>query len=123
MADSTEPLNGRALWRDRGAQVTLGLAVVLNILLFLLVILTNDRLAESIANSGTKLGSVDRFGPPSSAIILPVIGLITWLLAGALGFFYYAVRDEASIAYTVWGASALVVLATWVPVLGLIFDV
>ena len=123
MANSTTTGSGRAIWQDRAAQATLSLAIVLNIALFALVFVTNDQLSEAIAGSAGVSGSGDPFSSPSSALILPIIGLVSWLLAGALGLFYYTTRDQASIAYTIWGAAVLIELATWVPVLGLITGV
>ena len=117
MAKSITPGTGQAFWQDRAAQATLGLAIVLNILLFALVFLTYDQLTETIAATA---GSGDHFGSPSSVLVLPIIGLVSWLAAGALGLFYYSTRDQASIAYTIWGVAVLIELATWVPVLSLI---
>lgn len=123
MANSTVPGTGQAVWQDRAAQATLGLAIVLNIVLFVLVFLTYDQLTETIAGSGGLSGSDDRFGSPANALILPIIGLVSWLLAGALGLFYYTARDQASIAYTIWGTVVLIELATWVPILSLIIGI
>jgi hypothetical protein len=122
MANSTTPSAGRTIWRDRAAQGTLGLAIILNLLLFLLVFVAADRLADGITTSGSSSGSVDRFGAPSNALILPIIGLIAWLSAGALGYFYYEARSEIPIAYTIWCAIVLIELATWVPVLALLLN-
>ena len=123
MANSSTATAVQNIWQDRATQVSLGLAIVLNLLLFGLVILSNDRLATAIADSGTGSGAaadgVDRFGSPSNAFILPIIGLIAWLLGGALGI-YYSVRNEVPIAYTVWSTVVLIELATWVPILALI---
>jgi hypothetical protein len=118
MSNSTAPGTGRAFWQDRTAQATLGLAIVLNIALFALVFFTRDHLAEALAAAGNDA----RFGWPSSAFILPIIGLTSWLSAGALGLFYYSNRDQAAIAYTIWGAAALIELVTWVPALNLIIS-
>lgn len=118
MANSTAPPAGRAIWRDRVTQGTLGLAIILNILLFILVVLTAGRLADAITASG----GMDRFGAPSNALILPIIGLIAWLSGGALGYFYYQARGQKSIAYSIWCAIVLVELATWVPVLALLLN-
>ena len=122
MANSASSSTGRPVWQDQAAQGTLVPAVILNFLLFILVLVTHDRLADAIAASGSSSGSVDRFGAPSNALILPIIGLIAWVSAGALGYFYYIARDEKSIAYTVWGAIILIELATWVPVLALLLN-
>ncbi|HSG16894.1 MAG TPA: hypothetical protein VLE70_11315 [Anaerolineae bacterium] len=122
MVNSTTPPAGRALWHDRAAQGTLGLAIVLNILLFILVFVAADRLADAVAVSGSSSGSADRFGAPSNALILPIIGLVAWLSAGALGCFYYVARSQRPIAYTIWGAIVLIELATWVPVLALLLN-
>jgi hypothetical protein len=117
MANSTAPETSRAIRRDRTAQATLGLAIVLNILLFVLVFLTYDQLTESMAGS---VGGSQRFSSPSSAFILPIIGLVSWLSAGILGFFFYSTRDQATIAYTIWGVAVLIQLATWVPIVNLV---
>lgn len=103
----------RTLSQDRVAQLTLGLAILLNMALFAFVLLANRRLAQAIADSATA---------PPSVFILPVIGLVAWLLAGVLGYYYYAIRDETPVAYIVWGATVLIQLATWVPALSLITD-
>ena len=122
MANSTSSSTGRPVWQDQATQGTLGPAVILNLLLFILVLVAYDRLADAIAASGGSSGSVDRFGAPSNAVILPIIGLIAWVSAGALGYFFYSARDEKTIAYTVWGAIILIELATWVPVLALLLN-
>lgn len=120
MAKLTAPQTWRNLSQDRAARLTLGLAILFNIALFALVLLANQRLTEAIADASSAPGDVDQFRVPSSAFILPIIGLVAWLLAGVLGYYYYAVRDENPVAYTVWGVTVLIQLATWVPVLSLI---
>ena len=122
MANSTAQPAGQAIWHDRAALGTLGLAIILNVVLFVLAFVASDRLADAIAVSGGISGNVDRFGAPSNAFVLPIIGFITWLSAGALGYFYYSARGEKSIAYTIWGAIVLIELATWVPALALLLN-
>lgn len=96
--------------------MSLGLAIVLNVILFALILIANRQLEEAIANT-------PEAGPLTNALILPVIGLVAWLVGGALGAFFYFARNEAPIAYIVWGAVVLIELATWVPALALMIDV
>lgn len=122
MSDSTTGAAVKAPWQDRTAQVTFLLAVALNLLLFILVLLAREPLEQGITTAGG-----DRFGTPVgdpySALILPIIGLIAWLAGGLLGYFYYKVRDEAPVAYIVWGAVVVIELATWAPAISLIINI
>jgi uncharacterized BrkB/YihY/UPF0761 family membrane protein len=111
-------MSGPVFWRNRLTQISLGLAIVLNLLLFILVLTTNQQLQEAIA--GGISGSANRFGAPSDALILPVIGLVSWIIGGALAYFYFKMRNEAPMATIILGAVILIELATWVPVLSLL---
>jgi hypothetical protein len=114
MSNTSTETAGQALWQDRIAQISLGLAVVLNLLLFVLVLLARQRLDEAIAASNG--------GGPFNVLMLPIIGLVAWIVGGVLGYFFYTVRDEPPIAYIIWGTVVLIELATWVPAVALIIN-
>lgn len=117
MSNSPARTAAQALWHDRVARVSLGLAIALNLLLFALVLLAKQSLDEALAAS-----SAGPTGGRHEALIVPIIGLVAWIVGGGLGAFYHNVRDEAPIAYIIWGAVVLIELATWVAVLNLIID-
>jgi len=120
MSESPTETYSPVFWRDRATQISLGLAIALNLLLFILVLATNRQLEEAIA--GRISGGAGRFGAPSSALILPIIGLVSWLIGGALAYFYFKGRNEASMAVIIWGTVVLIELATWEPILNLLTD-
>ena len=47
MSNSTTETARQPIWRDRGARLSLGLAVILNLLLFVIVLLTRQQLNEA----------------------------------------------------------------------------
>lgn len=112
MATETTKPNIR---QDRVARISLGSAIALNLILFALVLLANQQLSDAIA------GAPD-VGRPPNAYVLPVIGLVAWLVGGALGAIFFIARDEAAIAYIIWGSTVLIQLATWVPALALLIN-
>jgi len=118
MAKSTAPTTLRTVTQDRAAQFTIGPAILLNILLFILVLLSHDRLVETMTASN----NAGQFSSPSSAFVLPIIGAVAWLLTSALGYYYYGIRDEAPVATIVWGTAIVIQLATWVPIMSLIIN-
>lgn len=127
MSNSTTKTVWQPIWRDRAARIGLGLAVILNLLLFVMVLLTHQQLSEAMASAGDISDAIDgtiapNAGQPFNVLILPIIGLVSWLVGLALGAFYYNVRKDPPMAYIVWAAVVLVDLATWVPALSLIFD-
>lgn len=128
MSNSITKTAQQPIWRDRAARIGLGLAVSLNLLLFVLVLLTYQQLNEAMASASGISGAVDgtiapNAGQPFNVLILPIIGLVSWLVGLALGAFYYNARKDRPMAYIVWAAVVLIGLATWVPILSLIFDV
>ena len=118
MSDSLTETANKAFWRQRATQIGLGLSIALNLLLSALVLLTSQQLEQAIAGAT----GVDSFGAPSNALILPVIGLVSWVIGGALAYFYVSLRNEAPMATIIWGTVILIELATWVPVLNLLID-
>ncbi len=104
---------GWDIWHDRVLGICLGVALLLNGLLFgLLTILVNHLPAEMALHFDGQ-GQIDRFGSPAGLFLLPLTGLITLFAAVTLGWFYYQNRREKPLAYIVAGAAVLVELATW----------
>jgi hypothetical protein len=129
MSNSATEKVGQPLWQDRAAQVSLGLAILLNLILFLVVFLAHQQLNEAVTAGSVAAGGISgavdpapapNAGAPFNVLILPIIGLVSWIVGGALGAYYYSPRTDAPMAYIVWAAVALIGLATWVPVLSLI---
>lgn len=109
-----------AIRADRAAQITLALAVSLNVLLFLYLAVQVGRLPTEIPLHFNRLGQVDRVGPPAALFILPLAGLLAWILNGLVGWWFYLRRQERPIALILWGAAIVVQVAAWAAVLGLI---
>ncbi len=107
------------IWRDRLAQICLALALFLNGLLFAFLTGVMGRLPSEIALHFDEFGQGDRFGSPTGLFVLPVIGLIAWVVSGLLGWFFYEVRREKPVAYIVWSTTVVIELATWVAIIGL----
>ena len=67
------------------------------------------------------VGSPDRLGPRSEVFLIPLIGLSTLLINGALGGVLYA-RDRVA-SYLLWGGSVLVQFLVWTAALNLLIRV
>jgi hypothetical protein len=124
MSNSATETTRQPIWQDRAAQASLGLAIVLNLFLFILVLLAYRPLNQAAAGLS---GAIDpatalNAGGPFNVLILPIIGLVSWLAGGALGVYYYNARSEAPMAYIIWSVVALIGLATWLPALSLILN-
>lgn len=113
-------LNWR-IWRDRRAQSMLATAVSLNGLLFAYLCTAYGRLPASVPLHFSQTGAVDRVGTPANLFLLPLIGLLSWLINSVLGWFFYQLRHEPPLALVLWGAAIVVQIATWTAVLGLLF--
>jgi hypothetical protein len=111
---------GWDIWHDRVVQICLGLAVLLNGLLFAYLSFIVGRLPSEVALHFDEFGVVDRFGSPAGLFVLPLVGLIAWVAAGTLGWFFYQVRGEKPIGYIVWGTIVIIELATWIALAGLL---
>jgi hypothetical protein len=66
-------------------------------------------------------GNPDRLGPRTQIFITPLIGLLTWLLNGALGSLAY--RRERMVSCLLWGGAVLIQVLAWTAMLGLLGQV
>lgn len=108
------------IWQDRLAHIIVATAASLNGLLFAYLCAIYGRLPRLIPLHFDEHGFADRVEAPASLFVLPLVGLIAWLVNGALGWYFYHWRDEQPLAFIMWGATILVQLATWAAVLGLL---
>ncbi|MGH2538004.1 MAG: PH domain-containing protein [Candidatus Promineifilaceae bacterium] len=105
---------GWQLWQDRTALGLAGLSVGLNLALFAYLSSLFSRLPAEVPLHFSRSGSVDRVGGPGNFFLLALIGLLAWLVAAGLAWFFYAVRGERPLGYIVWGSAAVVQLGAWV---------
>lgn len=111
---------GWPIWRDRVAHICLGVTLLINGALFALLTAFYSRLPADVPLHFDLSGSVDRAGSPNGLFVLPLIGLIAWILALVGGWYFHHKRAEPPVAYIVWGATMLIEVAAWVGVAGLI---
>ena len=52
--------------------------------------------------------------------MLPLAGLLTWALNGALGLFFYLTDRNRPVAYIFWAATVAIEIAAWIAVVSLI---
>ncbi len=104
---------GWQLWRDRLAHGLWGSAVLLNALLFFYLCAIYGRLPISVPLHFNALGLPDRMGTPANLFMLPLIGLITWLVNGVVGVFFYQWQQERPLALICWGTAVVIQLVAW----------
>lgn len=110
----------RDIWGDRVMQFCLGASIILNVALFALIAAQFGRLPDEVPLHFDGLGQVDRYGSPAGLYILPLIGLLAWLTAALLGWYFHQVRDEKPVAYILWGATVAIQLAAWLAIINLL---
>ena len=110
----------RDFWRDRVMQFCMGASIILNVALFAVIAAQIGRLPDQVPLHFDGLGQVDRLGSPAGLYLLPLIGLISWLSAALLGWYFHQVREEKPVAYILWGATVAIQLATWLAIINLL---
>lgn len=104
---------GWQLWWDRLAHGLWGSAVLLNGLLFFYLCVIYGRLPISVPLHFNALGLPDRMGTPANLFVLPLVGLITWLVNGVVGVFFYQWQQERPLALICWGTAVFIQLVVW----------
>lgn len=107
-------------WRDRVAQITLIIAIVLNMALFAFLCASYNDLPALVPIHFDRYGIVDIMGPQAKLFVLPFLGLFAWMFNGALGWFFYQERRERPISLALWGAAVVVQLIAWIALLRLL---
>lgn len=106
-------------WDEWPAQLLLAAAGLLNLVLFGYLTAVNGRLPAQVPLHFNQLGEVDRLAMPDTLFVLPVIGLIAWIINGVWGWVFYQ-QDQTMPAYLLWGTAVIVQLAAWGGLLGLL---
>jgi len=96
----------RGVWGDRAARWMLLVALVLTLGLFTLVSLLIPTLAQvSLGYDITSLPVEP--GPPATLMLLPVLGIFTFIADLVGGLFFYRYIEQRPVAYLLWGAAIL----------------
>jgi hypothetical protein len=107
-----------AIWHDRVGLALLGSGTLALILLVGVLSLRYPELPILVPLHFASSGSPDRLGPRVEIFLLPLIGLLTSLINGALGGVLY--RRHRSASLLLWGSSVLVQILLWTATLGIL---
>ena len=107
------------IWRDRWALGLLAAAALGVTALFAFVLLRLPDLPVTMTLHFAAAGEPDRTGAPRGLLILPLIGLLTLLVNGALGGLLHIRAGQRAAAYMLWGFAAFVQALVWIAALGL----
>lgn len=108
------------IWRDRLAGRALVAAIALNSALFAFLCAMYVRLPVMLSLRVDQAGALTRTVPPANLFVLPVLGLIAWIVNGALGGYFYQIRAERPPAFVLWGSSIMLQLVAWAAFLTLL---
>lgn len=106
------------IWRDRLALVLLGLAALLNLVLFGYLCFRYPQLPADLPLHFDAQGQVDRYGSPASLFVLPLIGLGALVINGLWGGALY--RRHRAGAYLLWGGALVVQFLVAVALINLV---
>lgn len=106
-------------WDDRQAHLMLAAVGLLNLALFAYLTAVYGRLPAPIPLHFNRLGEVDRLATPDRLFVLPLIGLVAWIINGLWGWIFYQQAQKLP-AHLLWGTAVIIQLATWGAVLGLL---
>jgi len=106
-------------WRDRLAQLLLGLGALANAALFAYLLARYPTLPGILPLHFTAFGSVDRLAPKEQILRLPTIGLITFIANALLGFALH--RREPLATYLLAGTGLLAQFLIAIALLHIIF--
>ena len=101
------PLWTWPLWRDRVALGLIGLGLLGLLLMFGTLCYRFPELSSDLPLHFDVMGLPDRIGPKSELFVLPVIGLIAWLVNLIAGIWLYR-RVQQGAAYLLWGGAVAV---------------
>ncbi len=111
-----------SFFKDRVSQTMIMIAILSNLALFGFLVAMMGQLQSEVPLHFDASGAIDLFGSPADLLLLPIIGLIAWSLALALGGYYYFLEEEASFAQIIWGATGAIEIATWLAVIFLLIQ-
>lgn len=110
-----------AFWRDRLALALLGVGFLALLVLIGLLCFRFPSLPMLMPLHFDAAGVPDRFGPRGQMFIIPLIGLLAFLVNGVLGVIAY--RRERVASYLLWSGTVLIQLLVWAAALGLLAQV
>jgi hypothetical protein len=110
-----------AIWRDSLGLALLGIAMLALMLLLAMLSFRFPALPTLIPLHFGTSGSPDRLGPRVEIFIVPLIGLLTFLVNGVLGSVFY--RHDRVASYMLWGSSILVQVLIWTATLGILSQI
>lgn len=97
------------VWEDKAARVLIISAVALNLLLFIgvsLIIPSRATISLGFYPSGAPLPGV----PSAQLILLPILGVFSFLIDLTAGMFFFRREKQSLLAYLVWGSSVATTL-------------
>lgn len=106
-------------WRDRLAQLLLGLGALANAALFAYLLARYPTLPGILPLHFTAFGGVDRIGPKEQILRLPAIGLTIFITNALLGFALH--RREPLATYFLFGTGLLAQFLMAIALLHIIF--
>jgi hypothetical protein len=120
-AQNTPGLLAWPIWGDRAAYMLQSVSILLNGALFAYLTLIYGRLPAETALHLDSSGMVSRTGSPLALFILPLIGLVAWLLNGFLAWLLYHFFLDRSVALIVWAATIVIQVTIWIAALTLLY--
>jgi hypothetical protein len=105
-------------WDEWPAQLLLMASGLLNLALFGYLTAVYNRLPAQVPLHFNQAGEVDRLAAPGRLFVLPIIGLIAWIVNSVWGWIFYQ-QNQKVPAYLLWGTAVIVQLAVWGAVLNL----
>jgi hypothetical protein len=107
-----------AIWQDRLGMILLGLSFLALLALIGLLCYRFPSLPRMVPLHFDAAGAIDRLGRRGQVFIIPLIGLLTLVLNGALGGLTY--RRERMASYVLWGGAILVQVLVWTAAVGIL---
>jgi len=107
-----------AIWQDRMGLALLATGFLTVLALTGLLSFQFPALSRLVPLHFDAAGSPDRLGPRGQIFIIPLIGLLTLLLNGALGLLVY--RRERLASYLLWGGTVLIQVLVWTAAIGIL---
>jgi hypothetical protein len=101
------------IWKDPTARWMLVLGLILPIGLMAFLTLQANRFPSGVVFGFTPQGSIGDLVPVGRLLILPLIGMVCWVVDTLLGFGFFHQDRDKPIAYVLWGVSILTSGLLW----------
>ncbi len=109
------------VWHDRWAVglLTAGALGAAALFAYIMLRLPSLPVTMPLHFTADGLGTPDRTGSPHGLLQLPLIGLLSLLVNGALGGVLHVRAGQRAAAYLLWGCAVFVQVLVWIATLGL----